>query len=92
MKGIGKVATFWLLGENCQDIVDGDGDGDQDEFFDQLASDGDGDNLEEMSFPTKVTFCVSDHDDEAHAAKSRIIDNNPIDVKEGYVHEKQHFL
>ena len=26
MKGIGKVATFWLLGENCQDIVDGDGD------------------------------------------------------------------
>ena len=72
-----KVETYWLLGENRQDIVDGDGD--EDEVSDQVASDGVRDNLEELSFPMKVTFCVSDHDYEAQVAKSRIIFNNSSD-------------
>ena len=33
-----KVETYWLLGENRQDVVDGDGD--EDEVSDQVASDG----------------------------------------------------
>ena len=80
MKGKGKVVTFWLLGEKCQDVVDGygqgDGDGDESQYSDQVASDSVLDNSEEMSFPAKVTFCVSDHDEEA---KRMIIFNNSSD-------------
>ena len=86
MKGKGKVVTFWLLGENCPDAAegygDGDGNGDESECSDQVASGSVLDNLAEMSFPTKVTFCVSDHDEEAHVAKSRIIFNNSSDGNE----------
>ena len=74
------MATYWLLGENCQDDVDSNGDGDESECSDQVASDGVLDNLEQISFPIKVPFCVSDDDDEEHGAQSRIIVNNSNDV------------
>ena len=59
------MTTYWLLGENCP-IVD--------EFDDpEIQTDnltGLNENLEEMSFLTKVTFHVSDDDsDAAQAAK-----------------------
>ena len=57
------MTTYWLLGENCPV---------GDEFVDPKTDNltGSIDNLEEMSFLTKVTFCVSDHDsDAAQAAK-----------------------
>ena len=47
------MTTYWLLGENCPV---------GDEFEDPEIQT---DNLEEMSFLTKVTFCVSDHDSDA---------------------------
>ena len=62
-QGKGKVTTYWLLGENCPV-----GDEFEDPETDNLT--GLIDNLEEMTFLTKVTFCVSDHDiDAAQAAK-----------------------
>ena len=52
------MTTYWLLGEKCPD-------GDE---FNEIQTDkliGLVDNLEEISFPTKVTFHVSDHDCDA---------------------------
>ena len=76
------MATYWLWEENCQDDVDSNGDGDESGCSDQVTSDGLLNNLEEMSFPIKVPFCLSDEDDKKHGAKSRIIVNNSNDGNE----------
>ena len=55
-----------------------DGDGDEDECFNQVTSDG---VIEmEMSFPIKVTLCVSDHVKETQFAKERIVSTIPVMV------------
>ena len=70
MQGKGKVTTYWLLGEDCQE---GEGLAGKDDEAgcseDHNVNDNQGavvDDLEERSFQTKVTFHVSDHDSESH--------------------------
>ena len=60
------MTAYWLIGEQC---LDGDKSDDPEIQTDKLI--GSIDNVEVMSFPTKVTFRVSDHD--CDAAKGAII-------------------
>ena len=68
------MTTYWLLGEDFQE--DEDLAGKEDEAGcseDHNVNDNQGavvDDLEERSFPTKVTFHVSDHDKDSHAGNN----------------------
>ena len=70
MQGKGKVTTYWLLGEDCQE--DEDLAGKEEETGcseDHSVDDNQGavvEDLEERSFQTKVTFHVSDHNNDSH--------------------------
>ena len=74
VQGKGKLKTYWLLGEDSQE--DEDLAGKEDDAGcneDQRVNNNVGtvsEDVEEMFFPSKVTFHVSDHDNDSHAGNN----------------------